>query len=152
MPNRRLHGEHPVDQLPADAADEFLLSVAETANPRPAGKVLPRTAGDEIDRPGIGVSAVKRALRSLDDFHPLEIRHVQRLDVAGVIHAVDEIGDAAFHAELHPGENIALAADYRPFGRAAEGAGEAQPRREARDIGDAVDVELLDRRGGERRD
>ena len=87
--------------------------------------ILRRVLGDVINSPSISVATVKSRLRPFDYFYPLDGRGVEALDVALIIHSVDEEGSAGFDARLHTCQHVGGAADYRTICSTTKGLTEA---------------------------
>ena len=90
------------------------------AHPTADRQVFGRVFGDIVDRTGIGIAPVKRRLRAFDDFHPLDRRRVEPLDVPLIIYAVDKERGTGFDACLHARQHVGCAADDGAVGGAAK--------------------------------
>ena len=140
--------------VPEAAADRERVVLPAVLRKRRAHGGLDVLAGRpcyEIDGARIGVASVQRALRSLDDFDPLEAVDVEALDVARPVNAVHEVRRARLDAELHAGQHVRLAANDRPVRGAPERLRELQARRELRNVVDVAQTLVLDRLAGHRR-
>ena len=134
------NGELIGDDGHRERAGDVAPSVRPIAHLDGAVCLIARVAGDEVDGTGVGVTTIERALRALDDFNALERVEIERLNVAVVVDAVDEVGGARLHAELYAGQDVRLAADYRTVRLATESLREAEAWRECRQLVDVLDA------------
>ncbi len=143
-----------VEEAAADGEGVVLLAVLRERGLYVGLDVLGGRRGDEVDGAGIRVASVERALRALDNLDALERVEVEALDVAGPVHAVEEVRRTGLHAELHAGQYVRLAADDRTVGRAPEGLRERQAGRHRGDVVDVPHAEFrnLAARDGRHRD
>ncbi len=105
--------------------------------------------GDDIDRPGHGVLAKQRALRTAQHLDPLQVDHrLQELAAAGHVDAVDIHADRLFEAA------VAAAADAADVDRGGLGAAAdlhvRHRRRQLLQVGDALLGDPLAADGGHR--
>ena len=142
--HRQAASEDAGNQRSADAGAQVLFTVFSEQQSYVTAQFLRRGFGHEVDRPGVGVPSIERALRTLDDFHALEIVQVQALEVARVVDAVYEVGRTGFNAELHAGKYVTQPANHRALGGATERLGKAEAGREAGDVVDGLQAALLD--------
>ena len=143
----------PLHDRDIDAARHHVFVIFGRARAEDAAEFVARRLGDEIDRARIGVAAVERGLRTLDDLDPLERVEIEALHVAAEQCAIDEDRNARFDPELHAREHVAEAADDRAVGIAPEGLAERQAGRLRADIGNVgkpAILQRLARKGGDR--
>ena len=118
-----------------------------------ARKLVGGTAGHVVDGPGVCAASVLRRLRTLDNFHPLDIGEVNGRHIAAHVHAVHKGGN-----RLYAGDAVndgGLPAHRRTvLGGAAPEAGlERKARREQRQVIDGLKAQFADivgRKGADR--
>jgi len=138
----------PVGHAAADATRQgALVRIEGTAD---VGlHLVVRPTGDEVDGARVGVAAIERTLRAADDFDPLHLAHVECLDVAGVVHAVNEISDAGFDGGVGAREHAGEATHHRTLIGTTEGLREHEARGELRNIVERIHLTIADVLGGE---
>ena len=100
--------------MPPDTS--CLAMIAVTA-PQITLQDVAGTTGNEIDRAGIGVTAIERALRPANNLDALQIIGIKILNRTGIVDAVYKVCRAGFDPELHARKDVGLAPDDRAFRR-----------------------------------
>ena len=83
-------------------------------------------------------------MRAADDFDALDIVHVETLDGALVVDAVDEVRGTGLHRGVGAGEHAGETTDHGTLGGTPEDLGEHESGGELRDIVERVDLPVGD--------
>ncbi len=133
----------PIREAPSDARAEVALIGVEARRCATGGGIAD-PLGHKIDGTRVGVAAIQRALRAADDLDALDIVHVETLDGALVIDAVDEIRCAGLDRGVGAGEHAGKTTDHGTLGGAPEDFGEHESGGELRDIVERGDLPVGD--------